>query len=255
MINKNKSEKLLEAFGHIEDELIEENLDHDNVVKNTTNKKSTVKKSNIHKGKIISIVSHRIAKWGALAACFLFLAGIGLLNLNQPATQSFYINNIIGEMPTGSQEYYDPKTHKEVVWTLEQTIDYYGRDFTKLSLPKELIFKPNVRYGVLQRNDGVIVVDGAGFSYVDDVDEPKTIVHIGVSKIQEVKGVLYEYDESQPTTLKEVKMIIGGKRLDEKTDTYEELIADFYYRGIYYRISATNITTKEYRQILEAIIE
>ena len=222
-----KKLELFEAIGDIDDELIDE----------ANKKEASVRRWGMKKS----------IPWVAAAAC-LVLIMVGLLRSG--STNADIAINPIGEGISAAPLYFDPDTHHDQPMTDAEIATYYGKDYTALKF-SGLQYEGSRERTIKVRNDGAIVYDAQGYTYQG---QGKSL-RISVGKMVMPYDVLYEFEATKPSKINQMEIIIGGEGLDKATQTYDELLADFTWQGIQYRVTGSELTVDEFTEALKTLLQ
>lgn len=229
-----KSEKLLNAFGQIDDDLINEAADI--------------------RAKIIHF-PQKIRKLTAIAACIVLMISIGVTQYNNDGINQFSINRVVDVMSMGNLVYFDPDLHHEEEWTDEQLADHFEQDFTALAIANEFKYEVQDRYKIMLKNDGTVVRDTTTFTYVSDGNNLESYIMITASKVEGAYDTIYSYDGDESYEISGVEIIVGGYPSESKEDYYDLLIADFYVDETYFRVISSNVTNEIFVKTVELLLE
>lgn len=230
-----KEENIFEAFGDIDEKLI------DNAKHGLVNLKKSKPK--------------HTRKWALVAACFGVAILIGILANREVAREQISVNIIQSEMGSGSPKYYDPETHQKEKWTNEQMATYFGRDYSALKLPNNLKYLDQSQNNIfIKNNRGIIVRDTAIFNYYSNDGKYATIK---ISKLEQPKSIIYQFEQAglELSKINDTEVIISGEISKEDVDRYELLVADFSVDQNNFRVKVVGESLEEFTRILKNIIE
>lgn len=177
--------------------------------------------------------------------------------------------NGINSSVAAAKRYYDPQLHYDEVWDNVKMAAHLGIDLSALSgittttlnpaIPDGVSYTGSTNHTVTFKNDGTLVFDSASFIYTG---EDKKIL-ILASKLGTPYHTLYMLETETPTTFKTknnglVDVVIGGKpynTIEAYSDEEGFFVADFELNGLYYRVTAENMTAYEFEQIIRGIVE
>lgn len=164
------------------------------------------------------------------------------------------MNVITTEMPHGSQEKFYTNTSHEAEWTIKQLADYFGRDYSLLELPLGLEYLANTRNIVIINNDDSVVSDTTIFAFINNYEVYALIM---VSKTGSPSTTLYQFEQEKLklSKIKETEIVVGGRLLDENSEVFDLLVANFSQNEKRFHIEVCNITIKDFEAILEAVIK
>jgi hypothetical protein len=245
-----KSEKILDAFGQIDDDLID-------------GTENNVKVRRLQG----TIAVRRIA----MAACFLLVFTVGIISFdsntnNTPGNDvtespemeegiaNVVVNGIVAEMPHGAIEYLDPKVYKEEEWTYEMTAEYFGYEFEKLMTGNGLDYELTSVDSEILRKDGELFLERTSLVYEDNSYETSSRVVLLVSRLTDDLGSVYELESGEASLIGDKEIFIGGILSDINSNVYELINSNFTKKGINYQVMAHNVDLYEFSLILDRLI-
>lgn len=151
--------------------------------------------------------------------------------------------NHISSSISGAKKYYDPELYYHETWNMEKMTGYLGVD---LSAVGGLTYTGGDRFTVTMANDGAVAYDTAVYRYGSNVV-------ILASKLGAPEDCVYTLDKNDKTVFKPDNGITVSTIIGARPDGL--FFADYEYKGIYYRITATNSSEKEFADIVSAVIQ
>ncbi len=175
--------------------------------------------------------------------------------LRYMAFTTYFKGGFISGINQASLTYYSPDIYDEKTWTVAQTAEYFGKDFSSLSfMPDGFSFTGNNKHKVIFDKKGTLEKDWCYFRY--DSGEQGGAVTLSVSRTgrpydcvyvseQEVKAAEY----ITPGIDVNFYLDVGGKDV-----TAFLCVADFEKDGIYYRLEAEYLEFDKFCEILIGIV-
>lgn len=160
-----------------------------------------------------------------------------------------------------------------VEWDLSQVLEYLGRDPLPADLPEGLLpdFDENSRWMYSENDDGSVWAQ-FGFAWREapssEVYNPlERRLDVTVSRSEIFNCGLWMFrDEMQPSTLRGTTLYLGERRMGYGPYTvvkdgpntpagyYDVFVAQFEYSGLYYEVTAENLTKEEFVSALASIL-
>lgn len=183
------------------------------------------------------------------------------INNDSTTKHLFAINEITGTLGA-APKYRDPELHYNEIWDLVRAIEYLGVDIpnavTALPDGLGLEYIQSNGFTVVYENNGTLVEDRMCYEFVGE-DGAKVMVH--ASKLRPPYDCLYSTDTDDATnfpiheTDEVIPVFIYAQNKSESTMDYELYVADFEYKGIYYRIHVENISAYNLDSLIREIMK
>ena len=174
-------------------------------------------------------------------------------NIEDDGKLLFSVNKIANQISAASK-YRDPKEHYKEFWTEEQITEYLEIDFTELSpfMPVDSAYSQRGDFRILFHNSGEVIEDYQAFYYEGENNRK---VKVSVSKIATPYDCLYELETDEKTFVGNTEVLFGVKPNSQDASQYDFCYADFEDGGLYYRVEADNLTSREFYKIVEGITQ
>lgn len=172
---------------------------------------------------------------------------------NSPGKKLWALNTIVGQS-AGAPKYYAPSEHHQEIWSKAQITAYFGADFTALSpcASAGLTCSQRSEFRMLLHNDGEMVFDHQAFIYTGGNGRK---VNVLVSKIAPPYDCIYQLGGDSKTLVGSTEVLCGVQAGSEEAPIFQFAYADFAAGGLYYRVTAHNLTPLELYEIVKGITD
>ncbi|KPU45772.1 hypothetical protein OXPF_10070 [Oxobacter pfennigii] len=204
--------------------------------------------------------NHKVdVRTAAVVACLCLTVIIGLWGRQGSNTQIHIIEfSSYGEI--NQKLYFDPETTHEEKWTEAQVLEYFGRNPVPAKSFNGLEYQPQNDFYVILNNDGTMNYDNFLYNYSEAGEWTSRTkdLSVAVSKGRlSPTCVRYLEDEKTRSEINGVPLTIVRMpiAIDQNGNTSERYLAEFMYKGLGYRVTANNLTQKEFIAVLDLILE
>ncbi|MCY6370622.1 hypothetical protein [Clostridium ganghwense] len=149
--------------------------------------------------------------------------------------------------PMDSILYFDPETTTKRLLTQKEYIEYLGVDPRLSYIPTGLIEQPVNNLKIIENKNGTMAFDNGCFNYSSK--DNKKFLTVTTSKGGYPKDCAFIANESDS------KSNINGIEVNVGYNQYNMYVATFMFKGIGYEITSTNITQKEFINVLISILQ
>lgn len=174
-------------------------------------------------------------------------------NNNNDVKHICYLNQIDG-IASAAPIYLDPAKHYTKDWDNKQVADYLGLDFSNLGSAYKYV--GNANHTVTYNNSGSLVRDLVCFNYkYNDIEFTMAASKLGVPY-----DCIYSLSENKTTSVKakngmvDVLFAASAGENEKQPEIQKLLVADFQYNGVYYRVTAENVSVADFYELINCVL-